>query len=151
MQHDLLRVFATLTTRPKHSLLTALCPSSSCVLIIFRLHQTARGDIAVDLVQAKPVAAQEWQLWWVSSPDANRSAKAVLQRLFVNPAADLSALPVLEPVPFTLTLDAEEVRLTLAVEEAISWGKSAELHAQDLAVIYFTKLQVHCSKPVSGV
>lgn len=99
-------------------------------------------------VQAQAVAALEWQLWWTgSSAEAECSAKSVLQHLQVNPAAYLPDLPPLQPVPLTLTVTIPEVRVTLAVEEAISLGNPAELCAQDLAVVYITSLQVRHTTP----
>ena len=85
----------------------------------------------------------EWQIWWATtSPAAQCSAKTLLQRLLINPAGQCHHLPLLEPVPLTLTLAIAQAQVVLTAEEGGSATDGVVNSYQDLGVVYLKSLQV---------
>lgn len=85
----------------------------------------------------------EWQIWWATtSPAAQCSAKTLLQRLLINPAGRCHHLPLLEPVPLTLTLAIAQAQVILTAQEGGSVADGVVNSDQDLGVVYLKSLQV---------
>lgn len=95
-------------------------------------------------VQKAPVAALEWQVWWAASaPGTQCSAKTILQHLLVNPTAHCHDLPLLQPVPLTITMALSQVRLTLLIEAGNDGMASPGVpQAQDLGAMRLDNFQV---------
>ena len=99
------------------------------------------------LLQNEALAAEEWQLSCSSpSEEGTCSARALLQHLLVNPAGLTTDLPILLPVPLTLTLQVKEVRVHLLVETADApfVGNQVFAETKALGVVYATACQVCC-------
>lgn len=102
------------------------------------------------LLQSEAVAAVEWQLSCSSpSKEGSCSAKALLRHLVVNPAGLTTDLPLLHPLPLTLTLQVKEVRIHLLAETAAPLDAPLEgdhvstvTQAQALGIVYATSCQV---------
>ena len=99
------------------------------------------------LLQSEAVAAVEWQLSCSSpSKEGSCSAKALLRHLVVNPAGVTTDLPLLQPLPLTLTLQVKEVRIHLLAETADAPLEgdhvSTVTQAQALGIVYATSCQV---------
>ena len=100
--------------------------------------------------------AAEWQLSCNSpSKEGSCSAKALLRHLLVNPAGLTTDLAPLQPVPLTLSLQVEEVRIHLLAETAHaplegSQGPT-ETRPQALGVGYATFCQVRTASHGAAV
>ena len=98
-------------------------------------------------MQKTPVAALEWQLWWAfPTLEAQQSARAVLQRLLINPVTHCPSLPRLEAVPLTLTLAVSQVQVTLMLEKGDDMTSCNTSSNHDLGVVNIEKLQVGVTK-----
>lgn len=95
-------------------------------------------------MQKESVVASKWQLTCNSpSKEGSCSAKALLRHLLVNPAGLTTDLPLLQPVPLTLTLQLEEVRIHLLAETAhVPLEGNEKTRPQALGVVYATSCQV---------
>lgn len=108
-------------------------------------------EVLYVLMQKESVVAAEWQLSCNSpSREGSCSAKALLRGLLVNPAGLTTDLPLLQPVPLTLTLQVEEVRIQLLAETADAPLDRAQVPTQTrpqaLGVVYATSCQVRSSQ-----
>ncbi|KAL3137916.1 Protein argonaute-3 [Trebouxia sp. C0009 RCD-2024] len=102
------------------------------------------GDLLVFVKES--VVGVEWQLSCNSpSKQGGCSAKALLHHLRVNPAGLTTDLPLLQPVPLTLTLQGGEVRIHLLAETAHVPPEGNEVpietRSQALGVVYATSCQ----------